>query len=38
VRAFIDLAIERLADNAALFLQPHELAPARARSRRRGAA
>ncbi|MCK9686739.1 LysR family transcriptional regulator [Scleromatobacter humisilvae] len=38
VRAFIDLAIEQLADNPALFLQPHELAPARARSRRRGAA
>ncbi len=39
VRAFIDLAIERLADNPALFLQPHELAPApaarRARARKR---
>jgi DNA-binding transcriptional LysR family regulator len=35
VRAFIDLAIERLADNAALFLQPHELAPAPARGRSR---
>ena len=37
VRAFIDLAIERLADNAALVLQPHELAsaPARGRARRR---
>ena len=39
VRAFIDLAIERLADNEALFLQPHELAPApatrRARARKR---
>ncbi len=39
VRAFIDLAVERLADNAALFLQPHELAPApasrRARARKR---
>ena len=37
VRAFIDLAIERLADNPALFLQPHELAPppARGRSRKR---
>jgi DNA-binding transcriptional LysR family regulator len=35
VRAFIDLAIERLADNPALFLQPHELAPASARGRPR---
>ena len=35
VRAFIDLAIERLADNPALFLQPHELAPARRRARKR---
>ena len=39
VRAFIDLAIERLADNPTLFLQPHELAPApaarRARPRKR---
>ena len=35
VRAFIDLAIERLADNPALFLQPHELAPAPARRRAR---
>ena len=35
VRAFIDLAIERLADNPALFLQPHELAPAPARLRAR---
>jgi DNA-binding transcriptional LysR family regulator len=34
VRAFIDLAIERLADNPALFLQPHELAPARRRARK----
>jgi DNA-binding transcriptional LysR family regulator len=33
VRAFIDLAIERLADNPQLFLQPHELAPARTRTR-----
>lgn len=33
VRAFIDLAIARLADNPALFLQPHELAPARGRAR-----
>jgi DNA-binding transcriptional LysR family regulator len=38
VRAFIDLAIERLADNPALFLQPNELAPPPARKRsRRGA-
>lgn len=35
VRAFIDLAIERLADNPALFLQPQELAPARRRARKR---
>ena len=38
VRAFIDLAIERLADNPALFLLPHELArktPARQRGRKR---
>ena len=35
VRAFIDLAIERLADNPALFLQPEELAPARRRARTR---
>ena len=35
VRAFIDLAIARLADNPALFLQPHELAPARGRARQR---
>ena len=39
VRAFIDLAIARLADNPALFLQSHELAPprppARGRSRTR---
>lgn len=35
VRAFIDLAIERLADNPALFLQPHELAPAPAPRRAR---
>ena len=35
VRAFIDLAIERLADNPAMFLQPHELAPAPALRRRR---
>ena len=35
VRAFIDLAIERLAHNPALFLQPHELAPARKRARKR---
>ena len=34
VRAFIDLAIARLADNPALFLQPHELAPARGRARK----
>jgi DNA-binding transcriptional LysR family regulator len=36
VRAFIDLAIARLADNPALFLQPHELAapPTRKRARR----
>jgi len=34
-RAFIDLAIERLADNPQLFLQPHELAPPRARTRTR---
>ena len=38
VRAFIDLAIERLADNPALFLQPHELAtaPVRRRARKKG--
>jgi len=37
VRAFIDLAIARLADNPALFLRPDELAPPRpkAGSRRR---
>jgi DNA-binding transcriptional LysR family regulator len=35
VRAFIDLAIARLADNPALFLQPHELAAAAARRRGR---
>ena len=35
VRAFIDLAIERLADNPALFLQPHELAPTPVRRRGR---
>ena len=34
-RAFIDLAVERLAGNAQFFLQPHELAPARAKGRRR---
>jgi DNA-binding transcriptional LysR family regulator len=34
VRAFIDLVIERLADNPALFLQPHELAAAPAKRRR----
>jgi len=34
-RAFIELAIERLADNPQLFLQPHELAPPRARTRTR---
>ncbi|HEY9023661.1 MAG TPA: LysR family transcriptional regulator [Burkholderiaceae bacterium] len=34
-RAFIELAIERLADNPQLFLQPHELAPTRARTRTR---
>jgi DNA-binding transcriptional LysR family regulator len=35
VRAFIDLAVARLADNPALFLQPHELRPAPAKRRRR---
>ena len=35
VRAFIDLAIERLADNPQLFLQPKELAPARPGTRPR---
>lgn len=35
VRAFIDLAIERLADNPLLYLQPHELAPPRPRARAR---
>ena len=35
VRAFIDLAIERLADNPLLFLQPQELAPPRPRARAR---
>jgi DNA-binding transcriptional LysR family regulator len=35
VRAFIDLAIARLADNPALFLQPHELASAATRRRPR---
>ena len=35
VRAFIDLAIEQLADNPQMFLQPDELAPARPRSRAR---
>ena len=35
VRAFIDLAIERLADNPALFLQAHELAAAPPRRRRK---
>jgi len=35
VRAFIDLAIERLADNPQLFLQPQELVPTRRRPRKR---
>ena len=35
VRAFIDLAIARLGDNPALFLQPHELAPTRGSTRAR---
>ena len=35
VRAFIDFAIERLADNPQLFLQPHEFGPARRAARRR---
>ncbi|MFT4172035.1 MAG: LysR family transcriptional regulator [Rhodocyclaceae bacterium] len=35
VRAFIDLAIERLMDNPAYFLQPDELAEAEAEGRRR---
>jgi DNA-binding transcriptional LysR family regulator len=34
-RAFIDLAVERLAGNKAFFLEPHELAPAVAKGRRR---
>jgi DNA-binding transcriptional LysR family regulator len=38
VRAFIDLAIARLADNPALFLQAHELAPATPARRRRSRA
>jgi DNA-binding transcriptional LysR family regulator len=37
VRAFIDLAVQRLAGNDAFFLHPHELAPP-ARQRRRAAA
>jgi len=36
VRAFIDLAVERLADNPQLFLQPHELVPATRRRPARG--
>jgi DNA-binding transcriptional LysR family regulator len=35
VRAFIDLAIERLADNPAYFLRPDELADAEAQGRKR---
>jgi hypothetical protein len=35
VRAFIDLAIERLADNPRMILDPNELAPARRRARKR---
>jgi hypothetical protein len=31
VRAFIDLVVERVAGNAAFFLEPHELGPAKRR-------
>ena len=34
VRAFIDLAVERVAGNTQLFLQPHELAPPPSKRRR----
>jgi DNA-binding transcriptional LysR family regulator len=34
VRAFIDLAVERLAGNSQFFLQPEELAPAPVKRRR----
>lgn len=34
VRAFIDLAVERLSGHEAFFLQPHELAPTRTGKRR----
>jgi DNA-binding transcriptional LysR family regulator len=34
VRAFIDVAVERVANNPALVLQPHELAPPTGRRRR----
>ena len=33
-RAFIDLAVERLVGNAQFFLEPHELAPAKSKTRR----
>jgi DNA-binding transcriptional LysR family regulator len=34
-RAFIDLAVERLAGNTRFFLEPHELVPAKVKGRRR---
>ncbi|MGH8831264.1 MAG: hypothetical protein ACREXV_09230 [Polaromonas sp.] len=33
VRAFIDLAVERLTGNPQFFLQPHELVPAKAKGK-----